>query len=309
MTFRLAGPLAILLTASALAPAVAIAGPLRLDAATQTRLQIRTAPVEAAHASASVEGFATVQDPSPLLQLAGDLTTAQAAATASQAEAMRTAALSKDATVAVKTAEAAKAQALADQAKVAMLKQRLAVEWGTAFARLSDTDLSALAHDLAMAQAAIVRIDTPSGAGLNTAKTATLDLGPLGSATARVLGVARAADVRLQSPGLITIVTGPQAAYLSTGLAVKARLYGGAASEGLLVPNAALVRAGGQVFAYVKTGPVTFEKRVVARVRLAVDGLVVQSGFRAGDSVVVQGGAALLAAEAPRPAAAADSDD
>ncbi len=307
MTFRLTAGLVGLLLA---VPAVAFAGPLHLDAATQTRLQIRTAPIEAAHASAAVDGFATVQDPSPLLQLLGDLKAAEAAAAASQAEAVRTATLSKDATVAVKTAEAAKAQGLADQAKVAVLKQRLGVEWGAAFVRLSDTDLSALAHDLSMAEAAIVRIDTPSGAGLNTARNAILDLGPLGSANARVLGVARTADARLQSPGLITLVTGQQAAYLSTGLAVKAKLYGGGASDGWLVPNAALIRSGGQVFAFVKTGPLTFDKRVVARVRVAADGLVVQSGFRTGDAVVVQGGAALLAAEAaPPPGAKKDSDD
>jgi hypothetical protein len=96
-----------------------------------------------------------------------------------------------------------------------------------------------------MAEAAIVRVDTPSGTGINTARSAVLDLGPLGSANARVLGIARTADARLQSPGLITIVTGPQAAYLSTGLAIKARVYGGATSNGLLIPNAALLRSGG----------------------------------------------------------------
>ena len=304
MILRLTCLTGLLLTAPA------FAGPLRLDAATQVRLQIRTAPIEAAHSSGAVDGFATVEDPSPLLQLLGDLRTAQAAAIASEAEADRTAVLSKDATVAVKTAEAAKAQAVADQARVTVLKQRLAVEWGAAFARLSDADLAALAHDLAMAGAAIVRIDTPSGAGLNTAKSAVLDLGPLGSASARVIGVARTADARLQSPGLITIVTGTQAAYLSTGLAVKAKLYGGGASDGLLIPNSALVRADGQVFAYVRTGPVTFDKRIVARVRVTSGGLVVQSGFRPGDAVVVQGGAALLAAEAAPPAGAKkDSDD
>jgi len=298
------------LTALLIAAPAASSDPVRLDALTQTRLQIRTAPVEVAHALAAVDGFATVQDPSPLIQLLGDLKAAEATATASQAEAARTAALSKDATVAEKTAEAAKAQSLADQAKLAALKQRVGIEWGAAFARLSDGDLTALSHDLAMAEAAIVRIDTPSGTGLNTARSAILDLGPLGSANARVLGVARTADARLQSPGLITVVTGPQATYLSTGLAVKARLYGGGASDGLLIPNAALVRANGQVFAYVKTGRVTFEKRVVARVRIASDGLVVQSGFHIGDAVVVQGAAALLAAEAAPPAGAnKDSDD
>jgi hypothetical protein len=255
-----------------------------------------------AQSADAVNGFATVMDPAPLLQLLSDIDAAKAALTASSAEATRTQALAKDATVSSKTAEAARAQAQADQAKLNLLKQRLGMEWGPYFAGLSDTALSQLAHDIAASQAALVRVDTPSGQGLKTAATATLDLGALGSAQARVAGVARTADQRLQSPGLITIVTGSQAAYLSNGLTMNAKLYSGGSAGGLLIPNAALLRQDGHVYAYVRIAATSFARREVVRTKVTLEGLIVQDGFQPGDAVVVQGASALLAAETPKPA-------
>jgi hypothetical protein len=283
-------------------PAFAAPPVLRLDAATQTRLQIRTQPVTAAQSADAVNGFATVMDPAPLLQLLSDIDATKAALTASAAEAARTQALAKDATVSNKAAEAARAQAQADQSKLNLLKQRLGLEWGPYFAGLSDATVTQLAHDIAASQAALVRVDTPSGQGLKTAATAALDLGPLGSAQARVAGVARTADQRLQSPGLITIVTGSQAAYLSSGLTMNAKLYSGGSAGGVLIPNAALLRQDGQIFAYVRVAATSFAKREVVRTRVTPEGLIVQNGFKPGEAVVVQGASALLAAETPKPA-------
>ncbi len=275
--------------------------PLQLDGKTQSRLQIRVSPVQAAHSANAVSAFATVVDPTPFLTLLSDLTTAQSAYAASQAEATRTQTLAKDATVSAKAAEAAVAQACADQAKVTLLRQRLGLEWGGWAFDASDAVLRQMGTDLTTGRAALVRIDTPSGNGLKGAKTATLDLNAVGQVQARVLGVARTADARLQSPGLMTLVTGASAAYLSNGLTLKASLYSGAGTDGLLIPNAALLRQGGHVYAWVKTGSQTFARRDVAQVRVMPDGLIVNSGFSAGDQVVVQGASALLTAATSTP--------
>lgn len=279
-------------------PALAQDKPVQVDAKTQARLQIRTAPIEAAHSSDAIQAFATVVDPTPLLTLLSDLATAQSAYNASQAEAVRTHALAQDATVALKTAEAAQAQARGDQAKVTLLKQRVGLEWGVYFVNLSDDGLRQLGSDLAAGRAALVRIDTPSGQGLKGARSAVLDAGAIGTVTARVLGVARTADARLQSPGLMTMVSGPDAAYFSTGLTLKASLYGGNGTDGLLIPNSALLRQGGHVYAWVKTGAQGFVKREVVAARVTPDGLIVGSGFSQGEAVVIQGASALLAASA-----------
>ena len=289
-------PLLLLLIATP-----AMAAPFMLDPAVQGRLQIRTAPLQAVHGAAtSGSGFARVLDPAPLLTLISDTDAATATAQASAAEAARTAGLAKDATVSAKTNEAAQAQARADAAKLTQLKQQLALEWGPYFAALSGPALHQLGADLTAAHAAIVRIDAPAGAGIKGASGAVLDFGAVGQVQARIVGVARTADQKLQSPGLIAIVTGPDAAYLSTGLTATTQLSGGGDGDGILIPNNALLRDDGQVLAFVKTGAKGFDKRVVHPAHLTAQGIVVTSGFHAGELVVVQGAQALNAASAPK---------
>ncbi|MFT4075484.1 MAG: hypothetical protein QM647_08120 [Asticcacaulis sp.] len=280
-------------------PARAESPQLKLDARTQTRLQIRTAAIEAAHSSDSVSGFATVVDATPLLQLISDYDAAKAALAASAAEAERSASLAKDNTMSSKAAETARAQAQADQSRVTLFKQRLGFEWGPYFAGLSDNALHQLARDVSMAQASIVRIDTPSGQGLKGATAATIDMGTIGAIQVRVVGIARTADQRLQSAGVIALASGSQAAYLGNGLTLPAKLYGGGGTNGLLIPNSALLRQGGRVYAYVRTNVQTFDKRSVTYGRVTADGLIVNQNFRAGEQVVIQGASALLAAETP----------
>ncbi len=159
-----------------------------------------------------------------------------------------------------------------------------------------------LGSNLAAGKAALVRIDTPSGQGLKGAQSATLDLGAIGQVEARVLGIARTADQRLQSPGLMTLVVGDSAAYLGTGLTLKASLYSGSNTNGLLIPNNALLRQGGRVYAYVKTGPRDFVRRAVTPASATPDGVIVSQGFSAGEQVVVQGASALLTASTSTPA-------
>ena len=293
-------PLILLLLA-----APAAADPVLVDPAVQARLQIRTAPVLAVHgATASTPGFARVLDPAPLLALIGDTDVATATAQASAAEAARTTGLVKDATVSAKANEAAQAQARTDAVKLTQLKQRLSLEWGPYFAALPAPALHQLGADLTAARAAIVRIDAPAGAGIKGASDALLDFGALGQVQAKIAGVARTADQKLQSPGLIAIVTGPDAAYLSSGLTATTQLSGNADGDGILIPNNALLRQDGQIFAFVKTGAKGFDKRVVHPAHLTAQGIVVTpgapGGFHAGEIVVVQGAQALSAASAPK---------
>ena len=304
-------PLIFLLMATPAVATAVMAEPVPVDPAVQARLQIRTAPLQAVQGAATTTtGFARVLDPSPLLALLGDTDAAAATAQASAAEAARTAALVKDATVSAKADETAQAQARSDAARLLQLKQRLSLEWGPYFAALPAPALQQLGADLTRAKAAIVRIDAPAGAGIKGAAQAQLDFGALGQMTAKVVGVARTADLKLQSPGLIAIVTGPDAAYLSAGLTATTQLFGpsngkSADADGVLIPNNALLRQDGQIFAFVKTGAKGFDKRVVHPARLTAQGIVVTSGFHAGEIVVVQGAQALSAAGAPK----SESDD
>lgn len=291
---RIAGLSLVLLAGSAFAAAPDL---VKMPPATQARLGVVTAPLRAAHRGASVSGFARALDAVPLATLDSDIATAVAALAASQAEAARTRALNAaDQTVSRQVAEAAAAQARSDAARLTLLRRRLGLEWGPSLAALSDARRGRLVADLAAGRAALVRIDAAGGlAQLRGA--ASLDLGPGGPAKAAILGPVRIGDPRLQSTGLLALVTGPRALSLGSGSVVPATIAQGAGAEGVILPRGALLRTGGQTYAFVQRGPGDFERRPVTGGLTDPDGLFVASGFRAGEAVVTTGASQLFAAQ------------
>ena len=272
----------------------AFAADVELDAAAQKRLGVATAPLAAARYAGAINGFARVLDPVPLATLDSDLVAAQAAARASAAEAARTRALAAaDATISQKTAQAAQAQASADAAKLALLRRRVGLEWGGAFA--PDGFRARLLADLAAGRAALVRIDAPAGTA--RAGSARLQLSEGQSVDVVLLGAARTADPRLQSGGLVGVVRGPAAARLGARLTAPAVLTGPAGAQGVLTPRSSVIRAQGKTFVYVRKDPTHFERRVLSGVAPQADGLFAAAGAQAGETVVVGGAAAIYAAE------------
>lgn len=270
--------------------------PVTLDGATLRRLSVTTAPARAVTQSSVIAGFARVLDPIPLAQLDADIAAARPTAAASAAEAARSEALfAQDATVSRKVAQAAAMQAGGDSARLSLLLRRLGLEWGPAISRLSDARRGALVAALSSGRSALVRIDSANGVGQAGLRTVQLDLGEMGSTTATILGPARAADPRLQSPGLIAQVSGPKATLLSTGLSVTAKLSG-AARPSIFVPNAAILRVDGASWVYRRIGAQAFARtRLIGPVATA--GGLLAGGLRAGDPIVMNGAAALYAAE------------
>jgi len=288
---------AILLPLLAAAANAAPPKPVQLRAEVVRRLGIVVATAQPATARTSAPGFARVLDPVPLAQLQADLAAAETAAAASAAEAKRTQALyADDATMSRRAAEAARAQASADASKLALLRQRLALEWGPALSRLSSAQRGRLIAALASGSAALVRVDAPNGAGLQGLRSAELDLGPAGTATALVLGPARIGDVGLRSPGVIARVSGPNVSYLSSGLTVPARIPGAGGGAGFLVPATAVLRVDGGSWVYVRERG-GFIRRRLGGLAAGAAGLVATSGLQAGDQLVARGASKLYAAE------------
>ena len=288
---------AILLPLLAAAANAAPPKPVQLRAEVVRRLGIVVATAQPATARTSAPGFARVLDPVPLAQLQADLAAAETAASASAAEAKRTQALyADDATMSRRAAEAARAQASADASKLALLRQRLALEWGPALSRLSSAQRGRLIAALASGSAALVRVDAPNGAGLQGLRSAELDLGPAGTATALVLGPARIGDVGLRSPGVIARVSGPNVSYLSSGLTVPARIPGAGGGAGFLVPATAVLRVDGGSWVYVRERG-GFIRRRLGGLAAGAAGLVATSGLQAGDQLVARGASKLYAAE------------
>ena len=162
-----------------------------------------------------------------------------------------------------------------------------------------------LVADIAAGKAALVRIDAAQGLARATG-TATIELGAAGLARATILGPTRTGDPRLQSTGLLALVTGPGAIELGAGTVAPATLASGAGAEGVVIPRAALLRAGGQTFVYLRRDSASFERRAVVGGEPDPDGLFVARGFRAGEAVVTSGAAQLNAAQT---APAAGKDD
>jgi hypothetical protein len=271
--------------------------PVSIDAATMRKLSVATAQVQAMTRSVATTGFARVLDPIPLAQLDADLAAAAPAAAASAAEAARSRDLfAADATISRKAAETATMQARADSAKLALLRRRIGLEWGPAIARLGDARRAALVEALSRGRAALVRIDSASGTGQTGLRSVVLDLGDLGTITANILGPARAADPRLQSPGLIAQVSGPKAGLLSTGLSVPAKLSGPALS-GVFIPGSAVLRLDGASWVYHQAASGAFDRVRLPGAISVPGGLFVSGGIRPGDKIAISGAAALYAAE------------
>lgn len=279
--------------------ALAEGGLLKMDAATQKRLGLVTAPLAAGHRVGGTSGFARVLDAGPLALLDADITSAQAALVASQAEASRTRTLNaEDQTVSRRVTQAAAAQARADATRLELLRRRLGLEWGRGISSLSDSARGRLIADLSAGRTALVRIDAAGGVSA-ASRSIGLDLGPDGHVQASILGPTRTSDPRLQTTGVLAIVRGPAAARLGAGAVLPARLETGGSANGVTLPREALVRREGQTLAYVRHDSGSFERRVVAGGIASPAGIFVASGFRPGEAVVIKGAAQLLAAETP----------
>jgi hypothetical protein len=269
---------------------------VKLDAATQARLGIATAPLQAARRAASTSGFARALDPAPLAQLDADITGAVATLAASQAEANRTKALNAaDQTVSRQAAEAAAAQARGDAAKLKLLRRRVGLEWSPALARFSDARRGKLIDDIAAGRAALVRIDAASGL-TQFSGSATIAL-PSGPVRATILGPTRVGDPRLQATGLLALVSGPAAVQLGTGAVAAATVSSGAGADGVVIPRTALLRTAGQTYVYIRKDAGDFERRLVPAGATDPQGLFVTSGFKAGEPVVIAGASQLFAAQ------------
>jgi hypothetical protein len=289
-----------LLMSAVLAASVAQAA-VTVSPSDQARLGVVTRRLAATRHSTDIDAFAKVLDPEPLVQLDSDLATAEAAATASAAEAARSRALnSQGAAVSAKDTEAAVAQARSDALKVDILRQRLGLEWGPGIARLSDAARRRLVRGLSAGTDALVHVDTHNNAGQTGARFVKVDIGD-DSVRGTVIGPARAAEPRLQSSGLIVEVSGRSAILLSVGLTQSAHIESTTAETGVMIPRQAVIRYRGLDWTYVRAGASTFERRLIDNPVPEADGFFVAHGFAGGDEVVVGGATALFAAEQSPP--------
>lgn len=109
--------------------------------------------------------FGNVIDPSPLITLDGDLTTAEAVLTASKAENDRTAALAVTNDASRQSAEAAEARFLADKIRVDGIIRNAQLQWGGLFTR-DAAKRSTFINGLVSGSESLIRVDVMPGDAL-----------------------------------------------------------------------------------------------------------------------------------------------
>jgi len=273
------------------------AAAITVTAADQDRLGITSSQLAEARVQQSTPAYVRVLDPAALAALDADLTAARAASTASTKNAKRLQRLAaEDESASQQAAEAAAAQAVADAAHTSALARRLAVDWAPALEAMSRRDRAELVRQLAARDAVLLRADTPEALD---GTQAVLSVGS-DSDVARVaetLGPAGAVDPRMQTFGLLAVLRGGTLDALPPGRVLEGRVSHGAEQSGVVIPRSAIVRLEGADWAYVRTGPESFERRQIAAPTPTTAGWFVATGFASGDDVVVDGAGAVLAIE------------
>ena len=277
----------------------ASAATLSLDNQAQQRLGLRTGVLETRETAATVDGTGVVLDPVPLFRLQADLQTATAASLASTAEAARVQRLQQsDGNVSQRAVETAQAQAAGDSAKQQALLAEMRGSWGTALAGMAVGERAALLDAAANGRTALLRIEPLLPMEGAQPRVARLQASANAVRPVRLLGSLPLGGSAAQ-PAWLGVADG---AGLTPGIARPVSIESDRRSRGVLLPREALLRWKGLDWVYVVVDATHFERRAVQAAQMLADGWLVGSGFAAGERIVTQGAAQLLAAETLAPA-------
>lgn len=271
---------------------------ITLDAATQKVMGLQAAALSPAQLKPEVKAYGRVLDASPLVSLAAELTVAQAASEASQAELGRLKTLAGQNNASERALQTAEATATRDRAQVESARLRLLSGWGSTIA--ARRDLPAFVQSLGSLASVLVELDLPAGEAAQTTPTSArlLTLADDGKPiAAQLIGPATTVDAQMQGKGFLFLVT-PNASRLAPGAAVTGFLsLPGEAQSGVVVPREAVIRFNGTTWIYVQTGDDTFQRTEVALDRPLENGWFIAAGLKPQDKVVIVGAQQLLSEE------------
>ena len=294
--------------------------------ATASGIEVQMLPI--GHFQPQTSAFASVLDPGPLLQLRGQLRSAQAQADAARAQATAsereyrrlTLLNSQDHTVSDKVTEAAYATRDADRARQRSAQASLQASGDAARSRWGDvlTDWARAARSpqldaLNSGQQVLLSVALPQS-GATGSPTPTIRIGLPGTGgseiTAHLVSPSPLADPVIQSP---TYFYQAPRGGLRTGMRIEALLPAGQSLEGVAIPKSAVVWYANRPWVYVQRDDTHFVRREIAVDTPAPDGGFVMR-WHGGERVAVKGAALLFSQEfQPKPQAGgpsgADDDD
>jgi hypothetical protein len=271
---------------------------VNLELGAQRLIGLQTAALAAVTQALVVKAYGRVLEPAPLLALASDIASARAALAASSKEDQRLKTLfAQGQNASAKALESAQAAMQHDQIALQAAEAQLVAAWGKSVAE--QPDLAAFLGSLAKLECVLVRLDLPAGDSPSEAPVGAR-LVPPGTSEelpARFLGRSATTDPLVQGSGFMFVATNA-AGRLAPGLALIGFLQlPGAPLHGVVVPNAAIVRAADRAWVYLQTGETTFERRELTLDRPVAGGWFVTGGLAPNDRLVVTGAQTLLSEE------------
>lgn len=270
-----------------------------LEAEQQERLGLSVARLEAGIYEERIEGQGIVLDAQPVVEVMANWTAAEAAARQSVSARDRAAALfGADAAGSREALEAAERQAAADSAALDIARARAMVAYGNAAPWLDRSQRAASVAALRDGMAVLVRASFPGRRFSDVPAELTLrSLGARREVAPRTVTQLWFGPADPGVPGSVLLAYVSPAGDLVAGVRVGATLATGEALDGVIVPASAVVVAGGSAWCYRVLGENAFLRTAVSIDRPLADGYFQQSGFTAGDEVVVSGAGLLLAHE------------
>jgi hypothetical protein len=271
---------------------------VNLDLSAQKLIGLQTTAMTAATQALAVKAYGRVLELAPLLVLVSDTASARAALEATSMEYQRLKGLfAQGQNASAKALESAQAAMKHDQIALQGAETQLMATWGKSVA--NETNLAAFVESLAKLECVLVRLDLPAGDSLPEGPVGARLLVPGTSEAleARFLGRATTTDPQVQGAGFLFVATNA-AARLAPGLALTGFLeLPGVPLHGVVVPNAAIVRAADRAWVYVQTGDTTFQRRELALDRPVAEGWFVTKDLAPNDRLVVTGAQTLLSEE------------
>jgi hypothetical protein len=253
----------------------------------------QTVELKAAEGTNQLRGVATILNPDTLLQIDADLKSIGIAAGFSKGTAER---YKSARTLSRQTVENAERQAGTDATQKALLEMRLKHTWGEQSPFLDAEQRQELISDLSAGTQVIVRLDFPDITGGPPQNVRVAPLSGGGGVPVKTMWVAPSGN--LSMPGVSYFGLMDAGPGLRPGDRARLTADGSLSKTGVLIPSSAIIVFAGQSWCFIETAPKKFERRAVALDLPVDDGFLVNSGFSAGQRVVVRGASLLLSREA-----------
>ena len=284
---------------------------LTLDATAQQNSGIQTESLTAAQvSSSSMSAYGTILDAAPLTALNNQIVEAKAQLQIAQAKLAvthaayeRAKALYKDRqNISAAQLQGAEGAFQVDQASSAAAQSRLATvmataqqSWGPVLGQALATQ-APLIEELIKRHAYLVKVTlSPTVAVAHAPATARAKVPNGTDVSLRFVSLATSTDPELQ--GMSYVYKAPAVDGVLPGLNVVASLPTGGATNGVVVPEAAVVWLQGKAWVYLRTSSDTFVRRQIEPDHPGPHGGYVVTGLPSGVRVVVVGAQMLLSEE------------